>query len=238
MGAINLGAAAVQAAPVSAYARLLRRGNAAEVIHPFHVEPGDKVVLLCRVSSCQQGKSGNLLGQELHLRRAVELRGGVVVGVVKHEWSGRGPEWLGKLAAACNEARRLGATVLAVSTDRFIRSRYFKSTKRRQCQAQAQQHDLMDLALAANGVRLMTLLDPDAPPVVCRSLLVRCGQGSKGQKGGRPRKPDGTPGYRKRRREELLPRVLELRGQGESLGRIAKLTGLTKRLVQEWVGRN
>jgi hypothetical protein len=170
----------------SALRRLLLAGIAANYIHPFSIRPGDKVVILCRVSSQQQGRRGNLNAQAVKLREEVESRDGVVIDVIDHEWSGRGPEWLSKLTQAVRVADQHGAIVLAAVTNRLIRNRKFDSKSPRFCMAQAQEHDLRRLKEATLGVPLMTFLDPDAPEEECRSLLIRWGQEVRGKKGGRP----------------------------------------------------
>ena len=102
--------------------RAMRRGKAGEVIEPFRVEPGEKFIVLCRVSSHQQGRRGNLLGHATVLPREVERRGGTVLKVLEYEWSGQGPGWdeiLNEAGLLCLEH---GAILLAATPDRFIRA--------------------------------------------------------------------------------------------------------------------
>src|SRR5262249_38031323 len=90
-------------------------GRPSAFIRPFHVNPGDKFVVLTRVSSSQQGADGNLLAQDANLRRAVKERGGRVVGGYAVAWSGRGPGWADHLLAASDFAERHNATLLAAT---------------------------------------------------------------------------------------------------------------------------
>lgn len=208
--------------PVSALARLLRAGIAANYICRFIIRPGNKVVILCRVSSHQQGRTGNLYAQEVKLREAVESCGGVVITVIRHEWSGHGFDWSWKLTQAAREADKHGAILLAAATNRFIRNRHFHSKSPRFCKAQAQEHDLRELQQATFGVPLMTFLAPDEPEERCRSLLIRWGQEVKGNRGGRPRNPDRVPLSRNRRLFQWrLPGIL-LHEQGLTPRRIAR----------------
>src|SRR5262249_25433015 len=134
------------------------------------------------------------------------------------EWSGRGPDWIEKLSRAADVARKHGAVLLAATTDRIVRSIFFKSSNKIACKAQAQEEQLREGKRVTEGVPLMTYLDPDAPPEECRSLLIRWGQGAKGNKGGRPRKENTASREEKQR---WRPRVLELHERGLSCRDVA-----------------
>src|SRR5438128_910651 len=96
-------------------------GKASAYIVPFRVRPGDRFVIVCRVSSHPQKLRGySLDAQEKRIRDAIEAQGGIVVAVVRHEWSGRGACWLRKLAEAANLADDHDAILIAATTDRFI----------------------------------------------------------------------------------------------------------------------
>jgi DNA invertase Pin-like site-specific DNA recombinase len=213
-----------------------RRGDPREFIEPFSIQPGERVILLLRVSTTDQGKSGNLAGQRLHLVQEVEKRGGIVVQVVEEEWSGKGKTWLDKLTAVANLARQHNAIILAATADRLIRSTWFRSNHKVLSKAQAQRTDLLELEDALRGVKVMTYLHPDATPAECKSLLTRWGQEAKGKRGGRPVKVEPKPtGAVKRRRLDMLPRVLELHGDGLGYGAIAERLGLPRTTVERWV---
>jgi hypothetical protein len=215
------------------------RADASPFVLPFHVEPGQRFLLLCRVSSTDQGRRDNLRAQRLFLTRAVEESGGIVCAGLEFEWSGRGPQWHRKLAMAARFARRLGATLLADTVDRLVRSQRFRSDDPVLCKEQAQRQDLLDLEGALHGVKVMTFLDPNASAEECRSLLIRWGQSSKGHTGGRPQRPQ--PGHRQRRRDLYLQRVLRMHGWGLSCRRITRYLRreegvvLTPKTVWQWV---
>lgn len=205
---------------------VMQKGKAANFIREFSVKPGDRFIVLCRVSSTAQGKRYSLDGQAEFLPKAVLAAGGTLVcDPIQIEWSGRGRVWLRReLAKVVNLARKHNAILLAATTDRFIRSYWFRPTSRKRAQAQAQYADLMELQTAAQGVVLMTYLHPDASPGECKSLLTSWAMKAKGQRGpkcGRPRKPDTLPGWRSRRKAAVLPIVLSLSAQGKSSRDIA-----------------
>jgi hypothetical protein len=204
------------------FERTLRLGKTVgEVIQRFHVTPGQLFVILARVSSCQQGKRGNLDAQETMLRRAVTERGGIVVKVLRKEYSGHGDGWLDYLhGEAFQAARRAGATLLAATLDRLLRNPSFESRHRKLCLAQPTDDHLFDLHFTACPIRticpIMTYLPPDATPAQCRSLLSSWGQEQKGRKGGRPIK--GRDAFR----QHWQPVAMELATQGMSLHAIAR----------------
>jgi hypothetical protein len=193
----------------------MRKGTAADFIQPFHVEPGDKFVLVLRVSTSEQTKHGSLLGQSTHLSKAVRQRGGEVLASLPYEWSGRGITWLEELTDVTQLARRHHATILGATTDRLLRAFWFRGNHLVLWEAQAQRHELQDLEQATLGVPLMTYLHPDATPTACKSLLTTWGQEATGQTGGRPRRP--RPGYRQDRRERWQDQVRKLHREGWSV---------------------
>lgn len=81
-------------------------------------------------------------------------------------------------------AKRENATILAESTDRYIRNPGYHSKD--MPDLQATDVDLRELTRWAEGVTLTTLLGPDAPPTEVRSYQQKRGQAAKGRKGGRP----------------------------------------------------
>src|SRR5690242_5091714 len=97
---------------------LVRQNVAGFYIKPFSVSRGQKFVIVCRVSTRQQARRRNLYGQAKELRKAVESKGGIVLRIYRMTCSGFYPRWLEEPATL---ARKHGATLLAESTDRFIR---------------------------------------------------------------------------------------------------------------------
>jgi len=191
------------------------------------IKPDDKVVLVCRVST--ENQRPHLHAQELALRRWVAARGAVVVGVVHRV--GRGCDddygsthltWLRRVAL---KAIAKGATIIAESTKRLIRHPGFSERWR---DAQARDTDLADLSEYTLGVPLTTLLHPNAPPAEV------CGYQTKRGGGGRPSVT--RPGYKKARREELLPRVREMLAAGCSVRYIARTLTIPRRTARAWEG--
>jgi hypothetical protein len=192
------------------------------------IAPGDKVVLWLRVSTHPQNRTGNLEDQEANLRlRMVELNA-VVMDVVKHEGSGCE---LFRLTKAAQIAAKYGAKLVAESTDRFIRHPGYHSKE--YPDLQARDVDLKELPLWTDGVKLVTILDPEATPAEVRSYQSKRGQKLKNNRGGRPRvnKPD----YKKRRRFEKLSRVIRLWECGTSYRKIEELTGVPKSTAKDWI---
>ena len=155
------------------------------------IEPGDRVLTLARVSTTAQDHRGNLAEQADDLRRAVEARGGTVVEAAAVVGSGQTPA---ALAPVLDAARRLGAKVLARDVSRLARHLGYRG--KLDDYAAPGHAALMELLDAAGGVRLLTLVDPAAPPAAERGAQVRAGQAAKENRGGRPRKPARRTGPR------------------------------------------
>lgn len=178
-----------------------------------------------RVSTCQQGKRQNLLGQEIHLTRILAQAGRTILPPIRFEWSGRGMERLEKTFEASNQAQKYGAILLAATTDRFIRSCLFRSNHRLYCQAQASEEELQDWKLTVGNTPVMTHLHPDSTPGECKALLTLWGLAVK----------DKEPGYKKRRKLDLKAKVIELRLLGWGYQRIGKTLQVTRTTVEKWV---
>lgn len=209
--------------------RRLRRGKASDYIQPIdEIKPGDKVVLCCRVSRRQQRHGGNLADQEANLREVVATRGACVADVVQHTGPGHDPsDWL---CVAAMLAERHEAKLLAETTNRFIRHPGYHSV--RWPEAQAREHDLLQLRRWTEGVTLVTVLAPDADWKQERSYHTRRGQRQKGHTGGRPRK--SRRGEKKQRRLEALPKVKWMKWVGMSNRKIGKCLGTDESNVRRW----
>ena len=206
-------------------------GKASNYIAPVSViQPGDKMVIYCRVSEHTQNHNGNLNDQELNLRNELAKLGAIIVGVVRREKSGWDCKWL---AEAVEKARAHGAKLVAETTSRFIRNPDYHS--KNAPDAQATKEDLQGLAVWTDGVTLVTLLHPDASAGEERSYQTRRGQDAKGKKGGRPRKQ--LPGRKKERRRELIQQVLTLDRKGWSRRAIASRISVPKSTIQDWIRR-
>ena len=189
---------------------------------------GGRIVLACRVSTEAQRKNGNLADQEARLRKVAESFGAIVVDVVRHCGSGADPYWIARPVAI---AQPQGALLLAESTDRLIRHAGYDS--KTNPDAQARKTELEDLKQWADGVPLVTVIAPDAPPTLARSHQSRRGQSAKWRKGGRP--PKVQPGWKKLRREQKQPLAIEMRREGKSIRQIAKALNVPCSTVQGWI---
>jgi hypothetical protein len=74
---------------MSIYGRA-RRGDASAVIEPFNIKKCDRVYILNRVSTREQGETDFPEAVVRNLESEVEKHGGIVVGEVEHTWSGYG----------------------------------------------------------------------------------------------------------------------------------------------------
>src|SRR5436305_635694 len=82
-----------------------------QVIRPFHLKPGDKVLIVKRVSNRE--RRSNLDDQHANLNNVVVAAGATVVGSYPYVGSGRDPFWIQK---AAQRARKLGANVILAET--------------------------------------------------------------------------------------------------------------------------
>ncbi len=209
--------------------RWLATGKASDYIGTIDkLRKGQAVVLYCRVSRCVQRRRGNLADQEQTLREIVERLGGHVVAVVSFVGSGQDSSMLARAAAL---AKQHAAVIVAETTDRLIRHPAYHSDEN--WKVQARDIDLQDVKYWADSVPVLTALHPDATPEEARSSQTMRGQRVKGRKGGRPKL--SKPGYKKTRRQRLLPIVQSMRREGASLGQIAVTVGVPRSTVQEWV---
>lgn len=160
---------------------------------PAVLRAGDSVVLFSRVSTNRQKRTGQLGRQVAYLRHYAEIAGLTVVAVV----SVVAPGWhRRRFGRAGYIARRHGATILAHTTDRFIRDCSWWPKQK----ARPTQRDLHRMAKLLDGIRLATVVHPDADAKTIRSAHTVRGQTVSGRRGGRPRRD--TP-----RRKKTSPRT-------------------------------
>jgi transcriptional regulator with XRE-family HTH domain len=200
-------------------------GNVSKYIRhaATEIRPGDKVVLACRESGRAQRK--NMRRQIAGLRHAARALGATVVDLAPpHVGSGAEPYWL---VSAARIARAHGAKILAESTDRLIRHPGYHSEE--WFEARARACDLEELAFITEGVVLATLVAPDAD-----AAEVRAYQSKRGSRA--TARPATRPGQLRRRRQELLPRVLEMLSDGQSIRQIARVLNLPRRTARRWEG--
>ena len=202
--------------------RWLACGKASNYIKQANIKPGDKVVLVCRVSDHEQGRRNNHADQDAAMRQQVEQLGGTVVDSLQLVASGFDPYWIERARLTAKEH---GASLLAESAERYRRHPAYHSKENPS--RQARDSDWRELAWWADGVPLLTMLPPDATPDEVKSYQSKRGQRMKRAKGGRPERP-------KNRRKRLRPLALEMRAAGASLGEIAKAFNVPRSTVADW----
>ncbi len=204
--------------------------KASDYISPLTVNPGDVFVRCARCSTRSQRQ--HLTEQLTVLEQEVLKRGGVIYTPpslpVGHVGNGSDPSWLTPYAEIAKEH---GYSLLAESTDRFIRSGDYHPHNNPH--ARPSKSDFIRLRRATLGVALVTLIHPDAAFREVRRHQTRRGQIAKGKTGGRPVRE--LAGYKKQRREELLPEALELKAQGTSIKKISKELGVAYMTACDWL---
>ena len=200
----------------------------------YHLKYPDMVVILyLRVSARSQDHNGNLLNQEMVLRRKLKKLGILVVDCFREVCSG----WVtdhhrGVLRLAVRKALQFkNAVILAVSADRFLRNKDFHTKNNRDVLPTIAEFEKLNKL--TNGVPLVTYLHPNMPWKKVRGFQSKWGQRAKGNKGGRPRKR--IPGYKKQRRVQRRDEVLWLHEQGKNLSEIAAKTGIARSTIKGWI---
>lgn len=212
-------------------ARYWLPGRASDFISPFNCVPGSKFALWLRVSGREQNRTANLDDQESSLTRVVESHGGTVCEAFPHVGSGWFPdEPPEQLCNAIEFATANKAILLAESPDRFARHRDYHSKKRSQLQVNI--FDLQRFQRMAGNVTLMTLTDPDATLSPVRSVQTKRGQHEKDEFGGVER--EHVPGWTKKRKKELKPKVENYLGEGLPMPRIVKRTKVSTAQLYRW----
>jgi hypothetical protein len=137
-----------------------------------------------------------------------------VIRVFRYVGPGHGDDWLDFLGEVAQFALQHNAIVLATTRDRFSPHPDYRSNEHPHSQAQARTQDLEALHQATRGVRLMTLLSPDASPTDCRRAWAEWAAELRRNPGGRGKSKSG-PGSSRRLRERWLPYVLEQHSMGK-----------------------
>jgi hypothetical protein len=152
--------------------------------------------------------SRKLFMQERQMKGAVTPLGGEILFTHRNVINGHHGYWLFHVA---REAIAHDATILAVSSDRIVRSTYFASYNLDQRPTAIELEWMRNLL---GPVRLMTLLHPDAPLRECMG-----GHTGRGMEAARPLTS-------KARTAQLRPRAGELKAAGKTCREIAKTLDL------------
>lgn len=155
---------------------------------PFAEQEGHRpLILYCRVSTQTQAGKGNLREQEKEALEKLWAMGYVSapeISVFKGVESGHIQEDRTILEQAIAEARKRGATIVAVHRDRLVRNQFFKGGKSKTEPPTIGEY--RRLVQFAGDVPLATITDPDSR--AARSQQIKRGQRAKGRRGGRPTK--------------------------------------------------
>jgi len=204
-------------------------------------------VLYMRVSMPEQRKRCNLKNRARALRRELRRRGIDWHASFTEVKTGTSLQDRPKLIEAIDAARTLQAenpnAHVAVVTDarnRFLRGQHYNGRASTDPPSAGQ---LRRLGALARGVVLATLRDPDASFGDVRSyetnIPTTLGEAS-GKKVGRPPehpKEQRVSGWKKKRRERLLPEARRLHERGRSLRQIGRRFGVSFRTVANWLNR-
>ncbi|MCC6127293.1 MAG: recombinase family protein [Pirellulales bacterium] len=207
-------------------------GKASDYIRHF-VEiaySGIKVILYPRVSGRTQNRRGNLKAQEFWSRNSLKSYKVEIIDAFCETASGWANDRT-RLIAAAELAKREEAVLVAVSTDRFIRSKAFTTDTNPDVLPTVEEYEA--LIEDTQGVLLATLLPPDTPWRKVHPIQIKMGQKFKGRKGGRPLKK--PPGHKKQKRLANGSKVLWMDFCSMSERQIEKNTGIPRRTIRRWI---
>ena len=201
------------------------RHSEEQVRHSLH----QPAILWVRTSSKSQARMNNHEDQRAALRANAEALGFKIV--LDDPWigSGRNGDRV-RFELTIEKAQKLGAILLAESTDRFIRSWWW--SKRKQY-VQPTEVEWETFIALTRGVVLATIVHPDTDWRNVRGYQTERGVSQKGVKLGR--QPNPKPGAKKQRRERLLPETRRLRDLGFSYRRIGAILGVPWPTIRDWL---
>lgn len=176
---------------------------------------GKRIFILRRVSSRHQRSA---LEDQHHLKAFTESLGGIVVsgyGYIKKGSDSNYHNSLFEKATAAN-----ADAILAESMDRFVRHPDFGPGK---FTLKPTTKQLLTLRKKAGMIKLLTVMDPDAPPEDVRAFQSR------------RTKRKRTKGHERRYR--LMKKAARLRKDGYSLTSISSELNVPKRTLSDWFKR-
>lgn len=202
-----------------------------DILHIDRLPPGTPVVLLGRASTQTNRQEKSPEDQIKNLKHELEKRSFKIIDDVP-EFAARDAEYehRSKLERALLIAEKHNAVVVAESMDRFIGC--FGYRKRRN-PAPLDVFSIRRLLEMAVGVRLATLLHPDAMPDrgAVKAYQTKRGQAANGNSGGRP--VEQFP--KKARRVKLMPQAIDLWKAGRSYRKIGRQLKIHWSTVRDWI---
>jgi DNA invertase Pin-like site-specific DNA recombinase len=200
----------------------------------YHKQHPDMVAIIyCRESACMQDYNDNGKSHKRVLRRKLKKLNIPIVGYFYEVCSGKKlNEEREALIKAVQKAKKYSnAVIVTTSSDRLLRHKAYHSVKNPNILPTVA--DFEQLKELTGNIPLLTLLDPDMPPMEVRGYQSKWGQRAKGDKGGRPRKK--VAGYKKKQRTQKLDRVIRLYNKGKKRSEIAYRTGMKLGTINDWI---
>jgi DNA invertase Pin-like site-specific DNA recombinase len=182
------------------------------------------LVCLSRVSTTTQERKGNLVNQVTSNDKA--LLGRPVMHMVSGVESSSIDGYRPLLMKAIRLAKATKSVLVVRWRDRLIRHSDYDGQRCTEAPTIYEYEALIDLL---DGVTVATIFHPDKPS---RGDQVTEGQQAKGKCGGRPKSKSG---WKRDRRDALLPQVRSLRAKGLSYWQIAEATGVAKGTAYDWL---
>ena len=178
------------------------------------------LIVVGRVSTPDQARDGNLNRQTRYLRQFAhhELHRPIIAQFT-YVGSARRVENRPDIRKAVALARLTGADILMLTRNRLLRN--WDGRIDRDAEPDEEQWNKMNRLL--RGVRVLTVLPPDAPPKEVRRFETKMSP------------LVGRPTLKSKRREKLKPEALALREKGWSVRRIASHLHTPRSTVQDWV---
>ena len=170
------------------------------------------MVIYYRVSASDQERKKILNEQVKNLIREVEQSGFTTIRTFREVGAGW-QEYRDVLMYAAEHALANDAVLVAESVTRFIRSKDFNSQINWKVPPTVAKY--RRLQRDTQGVKLATVVAPDATPEEIRSYETKRVQKAKGKPGGRPKKQAGRGDPE--RKEMMLPKVKWMLWTGGSL---------------------
>jgi len=190
------------------------------------LDDNQPVVLWCRESGDWQRARKNLDNQIADLHEKVEPR--PVLEVFTFIGRATDPETLRELDKAIAFCRKHEVPLVVDEVSRLIRHEHYNPKTNHEVQPTLEQME--DMARRLRGVRVFSVLPPDADSGEQRSVQIIRGQKYKGRKGGYR-----GPRWTILRKEKCLGTILKMWRQGSRLREIEKAVNVPFSTIGRWI---